>query len=104
MVSLNLILLNNIFMFSYRKFKKTSHFEPRLPLMTMKNNPPYGLQMCEEAPDKILSNASVYNLENLMNNPELLKPLNPTVLSPSDDDALSVAVSISDLMQAENKE
>lgn len=73
-----------------------------LPIECTRNIAPYGTSYVEPQPSVLLNNAELYKLENLLDKPDLLKPLNPTVLAPSDYDTAIAVQKVNQFMSNNN--
>lgn len=91
-------------MWKHRKTTLHPWDEPHRPLYGMRQSPPYGITDKSEEIDALLNNADIYTLENLKNNPELLKPVNCTLLNPSDFEVKQVIVDINESLNTQQHE
>lgn len=84
-------------MWKHRTVRKMrQRHESHVGIMGMRNAPPYGLVEDTEPIDALLQNADIYTLENIKNNPELMKPLNCTVLAPNGFDVVETLEKVVD--------
>lgn len=90
---------------AFRRYSNTRlrYSDALLPLECTMNTPPYGTTYKEPSPSSLLGNAQLYKLDNLIDKPDLLKPLNCTILNPSDYDTIQAVRKVNEFISNQNQ-